>query len=190
MTNVNITIVDESTGKILRTTSCPENNKPMQVHTGEFFVDGLYDPDQYIWSDSQQQMVTIPAPVKTLSEVKAEKSEEITQATESHIVSGFDSSALGAAHHYPAKRTDQLNLSGTIQRALLPTALPTDVYPFWCKDASDVWAFRAHTAAQIEQVGKDAYQAILDARVHNATLQAQIEAATTVAAVEAIVWSL
>jgi len=48
--------------------------------------------------------------------------------------------------------------------------------------------YRAHTATQIQQVGADAYTHILNARVKNATLQAQIEAATTKEQLELIVW--
>lgn len=124
--------------------------------------------------------------VVEFSRLKTAKKEAISGACRSEIVSGFDSSALGERHHYPAKETDQLNLSGSILDSLLPD-LPTDwTTPFWCADTSGLWAFRLHTASQIQQVGHDAKAAILAAMGKNEVLQAQIAAAGSVEELEAI----
>ena len=61
--------------------------------------------------------------------------------------------------------------------------------PFWCEDAAGNWAWVNHTSAQIQKVGVDGKQAILACMAKNAGLAAQVAAATTVAAVQAITWS-
>jgi hypothetical protein len=60
--------------------------------------------------------------------------------------------------------------------------------PFWCENASGVWVWMPHTVAQILQVGRDGKAAILAKMAQNAGLAAQVIAATTIAAVQAIVW--
>lgn len=116
------------------------------------------------------------------------KSSQITKQCASHILDGFVSGATGVNYRYPSNDRDQVNLSGTIQKSLLPGAQSSDYYPFLCADANGVWDYRLHTAAQIQQVGVDAYNAILNYRIKNATLQAQIAQATTKAELDLIVW--
>lgn len=128
-------------------------------------------------------------PAITLEQSKIIKSNEIRNACSNEILAGFSSNALGSAHLYPSNDKDQVNLSGTIQKSLLPSASIGDVYMFLCADINNVWAYRPHSATQIQQVGTDAYNAILNSRIKNATLQGQIDLATTKAEVEAILWS-
>lgn len=125
---------------------------------------------------------------KAFADLKADKAFEIDAACEAAIIAGFASSALGAPHLYPAKQYDQLNLSGSVQKSTLPSALPDAVYPFMCADSAGVWEYRAHSAVQIQQVGSDAYDAIMAKRQKSQVLQAQIAAATTVNELSAIVW--
>lgn len=130
---------------------------------------------------------------KTLlfADLVVDKRKEISDACEAAILAGFESAALGDVHQYPSDRDDQLNLSGTIQRSQLPLAQPTDLYPFKCSLDGGAMVFRPHTAAQIQQVGADAYNAIVNARVKNAQRQAQIDAAESASdqkALDAVVW--
>lgn len=112
----------------------------------------------------------------------------IANACKSAIYAGFDSAALGTLHHYPSQDTDQTNLSASVLSSLLPGVDSTWLTPFWCRDTAGVWEFRMHTAAQIQQVGKDAKATILTAMAKNKALQDQIDAATTVAQVDAVRW--
>jgi hypothetical protein len=61
--------------------------------------------------------------------------------------------------------------------------------PFWCANAAGEWAWMQHTAQQIMQVGEDATTFVLAQQSQNASLQAQILAAESPAAVQAIVWT-
>lgn len=150
------------------------------VQQGEFIQFG--EPPAFgVWDWLTYQWVI------DLSAARAARAALISNACKAEILSGFSSSALGAAHHYPAKTTDQQNLASSVLASLLP--IPADwTTPFWCADTSGVWAFRLHTAAQIQQVGQDAKAAILAAMGKNEVLQAQIAAAGSVEELEAIAW--
>lgn len=124
----------------------------------------------------------------TLIGGKTRKIAELREACTQQIVSGFVSSALGAAHTYPAKPQDQANLTGSVLASLLPGNPTNWATPFWCADTTGAWAYQMHSAAQIQQVGQDAKTAIVAALVKNETLAAQVSAATTTAQVDAIVW--
>lgn len=136
------------------------------------------------------QPYTAPAPTaaQLLAQAQAAQIGAITQACAASITIGFASSALGAAHTYPSGLTDQANLAANVVSSLLPGLPSTWTTPQLCCDANGVWAYVAHTAAQIQQVGSDGKAAILGYLTKKASLQAEIEAATTVSAVQAIVW--
>lgn len=108
--------------------------------------------------------------------MKADKVTELSTDCQAQIYAGFDSAALGASYHYPAKDKDQTNLSGSVVASLLPNLATDWTTPFWCLDAAGNWAFMDHTAAQIQQVGVDAKAAILDALAKNKSLVDQVMA--------------
>jgi hypothetical protein len=110
----------------------------------------------------------------SLDAKRARKAVEMSQSCADAILAGFDSSALGELYAYPAKPNDQTNLTASVLASLLPASGPDWVTPFWCADATGAWAFRAHTAAQIQQVGVDAKAAILNCMTINEQLRAQI----------------
>lgn len=139
-------------------------------------------------ADSMGNPVATPPQSATLAEIQAQQIAVITQACAAAITGGFTSSALGAAHTYPSGLTDQANLAANVVSSLLPGLPSTWTTPQLCCDANGVWAYVAHTAAQIQQVGSDGKAAILASLTKKANLQAEIEAATTVSAVQAIVW--
>lgn len=123
---------------------------------------------------------------RTLDAVRTAKVAEMSEACAGAILAGFKSSALGSQYEYPAKPTDQTNLAGSIIASLI--AGPGDWgTPFWCADAAGDWAFRMHTATQIQQVGRDGKAAILAAMTKNEILRARIETAT-IAELDAMWW--
>jgi hypothetical protein len=126
--------------------------------------------------------------IEDLEEAREHRANGIRAACQETILSGFASAALGEPHHYPAKGTDQQNLSASVLASLLP-GLPADwSTPFWCADVAGDWQFRPHTAAQIQQAGIDAKHAILAAMTRNEELQAALAAAQSVAEIEEIMW--
>lgn len=129
-----------------------------------------------------------PGSLMTLGDLKAAKVAELSAACQAQIYAGFQSSALGAVHTYPAKDRDQMNLAGSVVAALLPNLPAGWVTPFWCADAAGAWAFVPHTGAQIQQVGADGKSAVIAALTKNATLAAQVLGATAEADVLAITW--
>lgn len=60
---------------------------------------------------------------------------------------------------------------------------------FWCENSAGVWAYVPHTATQMRQVGLDGVSTITALLKQNSALKEQVEAATTVAAVQAINWT-
>jgi len=130
-----------------------------------------------------------PAPALTLAQAQAAQISTVTAACAAAIVAGFASSALGAEHSYPSQMTDQQNLSASVLASLLPN-LPTGwTTPFWCADTNGNWSYASHTAAQIQQAGQDGKAAIVAAIQKKEGLVAQINAAATVTAVQAINWN-
>jgi len=192
-------------GEIIRVVTCPDSmdaNQAAEGETAQAWVQGVgfgthyYDdgdfheipaaPGQYYFWDWPTHAWIISA--TALADAKAKQSGIVSAACKAQIVGGFLSSALGAAHHYPAKSNDQQNLSASVLSSLLPGLPPDWVTPFWCADSADVWAFRLHTAAEIQQVGTDAKAAILAAMGKNEVLQALVAAASTIEQAQAVVW--
>jgi hypothetical protein len=130
-----------------------------------------------------------PPPPPTLSQAQAAKIASLRAACSLHIVSGFQSSALGSAYFYPSDPTSQTNLSGSVVSSLLPNLAVNWTTPFWCSPDGTNWIFAQHTVAQIQQVGSDIKAMVVAAQTQLATLTAQVLAATDVATVDAISWS-
>lgn len=112
----------------------------------------------------------------------------IGAASQAAQTAGFVSSALGSAYSYPSGIADQANLTAVITGSMIPGQPGGTTYLFWCKSAAGVENFVAHTAAQIQQVGLDGLAAIMAGKSKQLTLSAEIQAATTIAEVQAIVW--
>lgn len=128
------------------------------------------------------------APAVGLAQIKTAQLAIVGAACAAAITGGFQSSALGVAYTYPSQQSDQANLNANVVSSLLP-GLPANWTTLQiCGDANGKWGYMPHTAAQIQQVGVDGKAAILGCLTKNARLQAQIAAATTVAAVQAINW--
>jgi hypothetical protein len=123
-----------------------------------------------------------------LVSAQAMQANTLSSACAAAIVAGFTSSALGSPHTYPSQEKDQLNLTASYASSLAPNLPAGWITPFWCADATGNWAWTSHTAAQIQQVGTDGNAAVLACQSQNATLQAQVAAATTVDAVAQVVW--
>lgn len=125
-----------------------------------------------------------------LQEHKDSKIAALSAACRAAITSGFESSALGEPHLYPSKETDQLNLAGGVADSLLPSEGDGWFTPFWCADSLGVWTMRQHTAAQIQQVGRDAKARIVSLMQRNAFLAEQVQQASSKAEVDQFEWTV
>lgn len=137
----------------------------------------------WIWKMPERQAVD----QRSTEAVRTAKVEAMSAACGAAIVAGFKSSALGAQHTYPAKLTDQANLTGSILDSLIPGLPAGWTTPFWCADTDGVWEYRPHTATQIQQAGRDGKAAILACMAKNEALVAQIMA-STIAEIDQIHW--
>lgn len=133
---------------------------------------------------------TPPAPTdaELLAAAQAERIGALTAACAAAITAGFTSSALGSPYTYGSTLTDQSNLQASVLRSLMPSLPGGWTTPFKCADAAGAWALREHTAAQIQQAGEDGMAMVVAAQQKLATLSAEVAAATTVAAVQAVAW--
>ena len=121
-----------------------------------------------------------------LPDVRAEKIAKLSEQCRNSIVAGFKSAALGSDHWYDGDIEDQINIMGAAAAGM---DLPFRCYPI---DANGnkiaPKTFILHTAAQLQQVYQDGVAFKLAQLEKLESLRAQVEAATTVAEVEAIQW--
>ena len=138
-------------------------------------------------------LVIVPAPAPSaaalLAKAQSVQAAAVRAACSAQISGGFQSSALGAVHTYPSSQTDQANMTGAVTASIMAGSAAGWTINFWCADASGNWAFVPHTAAQIQGVYADGITALQTLQARNLALQTQITEATTVDAVQAIVWS-
>lgn len=129
-----------------------------------------------------------PSPAPSLDTVKAARLDSLRQACAAEITGGCSSAALGTEHGYGTALTDQANLAASVLASLMPGLPAGWTTPFKCADAAGVWDLRDHTAAQIQQAGQDVKAFIVAAQQKLGTLGAEVQAATTAEAVQAIAW--
>lgn len=140
--------------------------------------------------DSNGRPVLADRPAsELLAQAQTEKKAALTTECAATITGGFPSSALGSSYSYPSKPTDQANLVACVTASLLPGNTSSWATKFWCEDSSGGWAFREHTAAQIQKVGQDGKSFIESQQAQLETLKAKVDSATTVSDVDAISWS-
>jgi hypothetical protein len=161
-----------------------------------YFTQGSTTPTLGNWNTTELgPQPTIPElqqawPSVQLYQAQQQQLTLLSNNAKQAIIGGFSSSALGSAHLYPSGQTDQLNLTASVVASMLPGVPSTFTTLFYCATGTPaVWAFTPHTAAQIQQVGVDAKAWIQSQQATHATLGAEVMAATTVAAVQAVVWS-
>lgn len=168
----------------------PDGIYPVHVIPGWQIVETELPDDftcvAYEWNGAA--LVSAQPSAEQLLDAQTAQKAAVSLACQDAILAGFTSSALGSPHTYPAKFTDQQNLNASVTASLLPGVDASWTTPFWCADAEGNWCYAAHTAAQIQRAGSDGKAAILVCLTKNQQLAAQIDAATTIEAVQAINW--
>lgn len=158
-----------------------------------YFIQGSVTPTIANWNTaklgSQPSIASLQQAWPSVQTYQAQMTQYtlLKAAAAAAITSGFTSSALGSAHTYPSTETDQLNLTASIVASMLPNTASTWTTLFYCANAG-VWSFAEHSAAEIQQVGIDAKAWIQEQQATHAGLVAKVAAATTVTAVQAVVW--
>lgn len=166
----NVILLDDSTDPVdFGAIAAPDD----AVGIGWRLVDGAWLP---------------PADTRPLEEIRAAKVAELSAACSGAIVAGFASAALGAPHTYPSRATDQTNLMGSVVASMLPGAGPDWSTPFWCADASGEWAFRPHSAAEIQDVGADGKAHVVACQTRLADLVALVGLAESAEDLGSIGW--
>jgi hypothetical protein len=188
--NKNFIIYNLETGEILRVGYAPENLINLQNGEGEgILVDTNADSlTQMVVNGQIVDKVTTDILGKSHEELQREKSISLSLACRNAIYTGYKSSALGSVYLYPCNKTDQLNMIASVTDSLNPANDETWQTPFWCADSNGVWAYKIHTAAQIQKAGADGKAHITTQLFKNANLQVQIAAATTQEELDVIVW--
>lgn len=129
-------------------------------------------------------LVLAPAPTtaQLLANAQADKMTELKDKCRKTVMGTFTSSALGVAHTYDFDYEAQLNLSAEYADV---NADATVTVKWKTVDAGDI----IHNATQIKQLFKDG-KAWKQSNVDKyRNLRDQVNAATTVAQVQAIVWT-
>jgi hypothetical protein len=171
-----IAIYNQSTGQITRAVYCPADHALGQCAEGEEFY--LNCPESATHIINNEPVTIVPEPyVPTLDECKATQKEKIRQARNKQELAGFD---------YLGKRFDS---DEDAMRRIATAVQAAQAYPAF----SVVWTCQDNTTIELtaEQM---CYMPVVMAAYGNSlhqratALKAQIDACTTNAEVEAVVW--
>jgi predicted NAD/FAD-dependent oxidoreductase len=143
--------------------------------------DAVANQGKYLIQSGAFVLAPAPTTAQLLASAQTAKIAELNTKCGQVIVSGFVSSALGVAHTYPSDLEAQGNLGMALKR-LEDTTLAS-IY-FKTIDTG----YLAHTKTQLTQVFYDGFDYGNVQITHYNQLKAQVNAATTVAQVQAIVW--
>ncbi|MHB8372205.1 MAG: DUF4376 domain-containing protein [Thermoplasmataceae archaeon] len=117
--------------------------------------------------------------VESLPAAQSTQKALLTAGCQAAIVGGFTSSALGSVYSYPSDTISQSNQNSA--------ASSLSGGKLWCASGG-VWALIAHTQAQAQDVVASLVAWVNSCQEKRATLQGQVNAATSVSAVQAITW--
>ncbi|KVP84563.1 hypothetical protein WJ95_20605 [Burkholderia ubonensis] len=157
----------------------PEGVQAIEINDAEWQTCISQQGQWHVMSGALAQ-VPPPGATQLLAQAQSAQVASLYQSCTNAIASGFTSSALGSAYTYPSTLTDQTN-QNTVANCSSGGVL-------WCATGG-AWAFKAHTQAQAQAVVA-AFAAWLNkCQSQLVTLTGQINAATSVSAVEAIAWT-
>ncbi len=127
--------------------------------------------------------------VESLTAAQASQIASLTASCVSTITSGYTSSTLGSAYLYPSDPTSQINMAASVIDSLYPNLPATWTTPFAVQNTTTgAWSYEEHTAAQIQAAGAVGKAMVLAARQKLSALVTQVQAATTLQAVQAVTW--
>jgi hypothetical protein len=118
----------------------------------------------------------------SLDDLKDIQKDILSSSCETTITNGFSSDALGTAHYYQSKQSDQTNLLAAAHSGIdfeIQASLDGKNYPFVL-----------HTTLQIQKVHDAMVLHIQTCRKTLAVLKTEIDNASTKEEVESIIWQL
>ncbi|WP_186248509.1 MULTISPECIES: hypothetical protein [unclassified Burkholderia] len=121
-----------------------------------------------------------PTAAQLLAQAQTMQNAVLYAACSGTITAGFSSSALGSTCSYPSTLVDQAN-QNTV------AACPSGGM-LWC-EAVGSWSFKSHTQAQAQAVVASFAAWLNKCQQQLAALIDQVNAATTIQAVQSVVWS-
>lgn len=124
----------------------------------------------------------------SISETKLLQIDILNKSCSSQIIGGCSSEALGSSYIYPTKETDQNNLAANVLSSLLPNLSEDWTTLQICCDSEGNWNYLPHTAEQIQKVGNDVKDFILNCRIKYKNLCDKVEKAKTIEVVQTITW--
>lgn len=155
-------------------------------------TDPIVSAEEYLVTDPNSVFVggtlATEIPEDSLEAAKIKKIEYLNNRCSYTILQGFESVALGEPHTYPAKFVDQANLVASVLDSTLPGISEDWVTPFWSCDSTGQWAFRNHSASQIQKVGKDGKLSILANMSKNELLISSVKQSLSIEEVNQITW--
>ncbi|KVN73891.1 hypothetical protein WT15_23920 [Burkholderia stagnalis] len=157
----------------------------------DFFLEDHGDGPIIAWWSMSQPQPTVDQlnaewQACQLSIAKTASIAALNAACQTAIVAGFTSSALGVSTFYPTTDTDQRNLQSSALAAAWNAGTAGWRVSLWCQQG-DAWAYVTHTAQQVQQVNADWVTFRASAQQKYAAAIDQVNAATTVDAVRAVV---
>lgn len=121
-----------------------------------------------------------PTTSELLAAAQSAKTSALSVACQAAITAGFTSSALGSVYTYPSTLKDQANQN--------TAANGSGGGLLWCESGS-TWALVAHTATQAQGVVTSFAAWLNSCQSQLVALISSVNAATTVAQVQAIAWA-
>lgn len=177
-------------GKVVERLSLPKGIALESTFSSEFLASLKECADAvrpgWLLKGNKFEAPAVVAP--TLDAVKAAHVEALRAACEATITGGFKSSALGNAHTYPSDIKAQINLMGSVTDSIMPDLPANWTTPFWVCDATGLWSWKLHDAAQIQQAGRDGKAHVVECQTLLAELTATVLAAATAETVASIIW--
>lgn len=140
------------------------------------------------WLEAGNKIEAFKSASEILKDSKNKKTDEINQACEKAMVSGFKSKSLGEWHFYYSTIAEQSTLNSLINLGVSNNFKAQKINIVDEKEVKEERIQHLHTLGQLKEVLKDGAIHIATQVTKKDLLEEQIKAASTVEEIEAISW--
>jgi hypothetical protein len=188
MNTYRITLTDGSTNDIVADAAFIEANHPgaQLLPEPEALPEAHPDPQP-----NTAEAILAALESLRLNQVRAALCAAIDAAAAAEAESGFESAALEGEkkpRRYHGGPSDLAVLAANVSASLMPDLPDKWTVMQMCADWKGEWAYRAHTAAQIQQVDADGRADAAAREARRAHMQASLAAAPNIEDAQALVW--